>query len=196
MAAIRNKQILLALRHALRFDFDVATAVWLVWHSRSRFRTAQVSTINEKGVAYDLGERETIAAYVSGKNACRYCYGAHKDVAGRFGVDSDLVEALMKDIETAPVADKFRVLLQYVGKLTTAPTSLTQRDADAVYAAGWSPDALYDAVAVCALFNFMNRIVEGTGVEPIPDEIRATMPRPPKEMTYSDLLDMMDQFRK
>jgi hypothetical protein len=42
----------------------------------------------------------------------------------------------------------------------------------------------------------MNRIVEGTGVKPIPDEIRAAMPRPPKEMTYSDLLDMMDQFRK
>jgi alkylhydroperoxidase family enzyme len=102
----------------------------------------------------------------------------------------------MNDVETAPVDDKFRVLLQYVGKLTVAPASLTQQDADAVYAAGWSPDALYDAVAVCALFNFMNRIVEGTGVKPIPDEIRAAMPRPPKEMTYSDLLDMMDQFRK
>jgi uncharacterized peroxidase-related enzyme len=143
-----------------------------------------------------VGERETIAAIVSARNACQYCYGAHKDVAGRFGVDGELVEALMKDLDTAPVDDKFRVLLQYVGKLTTAPASLTQQDADAVYAAGWSPDALYDAVAVCALFNFMNRIVEGTGVKPVPEEIRATMPRPPKDMTYSDLWDMMGQFRK
>ena len=27
-----------------------------------------------------------------------------------------------------------------------------------------SEQALYDAIAVCALFNFMNRIVEGCGV--------------------------------
>lgn len=29
---------------------------------------------------------------------------------------------------------------------------------------GWSERALYDAVQICALFNFMNRIIEGTGV--------------------------------
>ena len=41
--------------------------------------------------------------------------------------------------------------------------------ADAVLAAGWSEEALYDAVIVCAAFNMMNRIVEGCGVVPTPE---------------------------
>lgn len=31
-------------------------------------------------------------------------------------------------------------------------------------AAGWSEEAIYDAVTVCALFNFYNRWIDGTGV--------------------------------
>lgn len=38
-------------------------------------------------------------------------------------------------------------------------------DADAVFAAGWDGQALHDAVSVCALFNFMNRLVEGMGLK-------------------------------
>ena len=32
-------------------------------------------------------------------------------------------------------------------------------------AAGWDATALYHTVAVTALFNFMNRLVEGLGIE-------------------------------
>ncbi len=35
---------------------------------------------------------------------------------------------------------------------------------DRVKAAGWSEEAIYDAVTVCALFNFYNRWIDGTGV--------------------------------
>ena len=34
----------------------------------------------------------------------------------------------------------------------------------AIYDAGWTERALYDAVQICALFNFMTRIIAGTGV--------------------------------
>jgi hypothetical protein len=33
-----------------------------------------------------------------------------------------------------------------------------------VLAAGWSERALHDAVAVCALVNMMNRLIEGLGI--------------------------------
>ncbi len=36
--------------------------------------------------------------------------------------------------------------------------------AEAVLAAGWEEQALHDAVAVCGLFNLMNRLVEGLGI--------------------------------
>jgi hypothetical protein len=41
---------------------------------------------------------------------------------------------------------------------------MTPGDAQAVYAAGWSDAALLHAVAVCAYFNNMNRLVEGAGI--------------------------------
>jgi hypothetical protein len=37
-------------------------------------------------------------------------------------------------------------------------------DREADFAAGWTEEALYYAVLNCALFNFMNRVVNGKGV--------------------------------
>lgn len=116
-----------------------------------------------------VAERELIAAYVSGLNACAFCFGAHKLMARAFGVDQALMDALVTDLDTAPVEDALRPLLAYVAKLTRTPSTITEADAQAVYEAGWSEGALYDAIQTCALYNLMNRIVEGTGVAPYPD---------------------------
>ena len=109
-------------------------------------------------------ERELIAAYVSGVNACGYCHGVHTATAEAFGVPSGLLTAALADLDAAPVDDRMRPVLRYVGKLTSTPSRMTQADADAVFAAGWDERALHDAVLVCALFNFMNRMVDGLGV--------------------------------
>jgi uncharacterized peroxidase-related enzyme len=114
--------------------------------------------------ALSVGERELIAAYVSALNACRFCTGAHKVYAEVFGQDPDVIDALVQDPATAPVDDALRPVLAYVAKLNALPSRLTQADAQAVYDAGWDERALYEAVQVCALFNMMNRIVEGTGI--------------------------------
>ncbi|VAV99334.1 hypothetical protein MNBD_ALPHA06-2080, partial [hydrothermal vent metagenome] len=39
-----------------------------------------------------LAERELIAAFVSGLNACDFCFGAHKLMARAFGVSETLIE--------------------------------------------------------------------------------------------------------
>lgn len=110
------------------------------------------------------GERELIAAYVSGINACTYCHGVHAATAAAFGVPTGVLAAALADLDTAPVADQIRPVLRYAGKLTRTPSRMTGEDADAVYAAGWDERALHHAVQVCALFNFMNRLVDGLGV--------------------------------
>ncbi|MBI2993062.1 MAG: peroxidase-related enzyme [Gammaproteobacteria bacterium] len=111
-----------------------------------------------------IAERELIAAYVSGVNACNYCHGAHKIYAEIHGIDPAMFDRLMADPQSAAIDPKLLPILNYVRKLTLSPSSVRDSDAAAVYAAGWSEEALYDAVCVCALFNFMNRIVEGCGV--------------------------------
>ncbi len=113
-----------------------------------------------------IAQRELIAAYVSGLNKCEFCQTAHDLAARAFGVEEELLQQLHDNFATAPVEEKMRPILAYVAKLTSAPIKLVSADAQAVYDAGWSEDALYDAIVVCALFNFMNRIVEGTGVIP------------------------------
>ncbi|MDE2570276.1 MAG: peroxidase-related enzyme [Sphingomonadales bacterium] len=117
-----------------------------------------------------VAERELIAAYVSGLNACTYCHGAHVVAARAFGIDSELFDGLMADLETSQIDDRLKPILAYAGKLTRTPSMMSERDATMVYAAGWSEQALFDAVSVCALFNLMNRIVEGSGIKSNPLE--------------------------
>jgi uncharacterized peroxidase-related enzyme len=114
---------------------------------------------------FTVAERELIAAYVSGVNECGYCHGVHTATAEAFGIPEGLLEAVLADLDTAPVDERIRAVLRYVGKLTTAPARLTDEDAAAVLAAGWDERALHDAVIVCALFNFMNRMVNGLGIK-------------------------------
>ena len=50
---------------------------------------------------FTQGQRELIAAYVSGLNACAYCHGTHVAVAAACGVAPDLIKALLADIDDA-----------------------------------------------------------------------------------------------
>lgn len=99
-----------------------------------------------------VGERERIAAYVSELNGCGYCHRIHSATAEHLGA-----RASMDDGRLEP-------LLRYVRKLTQTPADVSEADANAVLTAGWDERALHDAVSVCALFNFMNRLVEGLGI--------------------------------
>jgi uncharacterized peroxidase-related enzyme len=110
-------------------------------------------------------ERELIAAFVSKLNHCRYCHGVHTATAERLGAEPGLVGTLADSADLLAAPPKLQPVLQYARKLTQHPSSLTQADADAIFAAGWDQTALYHTVAVTALFNFMNRLVEGLGIE-------------------------------
>ena len=48
--------------------------------------------------------------------------------------------------------------------------SITEADLEQARAAGWTDEALYFAITVCALFNFYNRWIDATGVHALSDE--------------------------
>jgi uncharacterized peroxidase-related enzyme len=114
---------------------------------------------------FSAGERELIAAYVSGLNACDFCQNIHAQTAAAFGIDIQTLHALLTDPGSAPVDARLRPVLFFVRKLTLSPSRMTPADAEAVFAAGWDDHALHDAAAICGLFNLMNRLVEGLGIE-------------------------------
>lgn len=112
------------------------------------------------------GDRELIAAYVSALNRCDYCFNGHAQLAVNYGVRRELIDDIVKDIESSQAPEAFKPILNYVRKLTLEPANMSQQDADLVFAAGWSEKALQDAILVCCRFNFMNRLSLGHGLDP------------------------------
>ncbi|MDT8398066.1 MAG: peroxidase-related enzyme [Pseudomonadales bacterium] len=110
------------------------------------------------------GVRELLGAYVSALNECAYCVGGHIATAKRFGIEPDLLQALLDDIDNAHIEDRLKPLFRYVKKLSSTPHKMVQADADAVFALGWPEQALEDAIGVCCSFSFMNRLVQGYGI--------------------------------
>lgn len=110
-------------------------------------------------------QRELIAAYASGKNNCTYCYSTHKATAEAFGVDENLLETMLADLNASSVDERLKPVLSYVGKLTEAPSRVVQADVDAIFAAGWDENCFHFAVMICGLFNFYNRLMDGYGVK-------------------------------
>lgn len=109
-------------------------------------------------------ERELIAAIISGTTGSFYCYSAHSKVADAFGFSHEVVDALLADINSAPIEEKLKPLLSFVRKLTLTPQKIGQEDVDSVVGAGWSEKALEDAIAVCGLFNLANRMTLAYGL--------------------------------
>src|SRR5271170_7718197 len=62
---------------------------------------------------FTQGQRELIAAFVSGLNACEYCHGTHVAAAAACGVAPGLFAALLSDIETAPIETRMKPILTY-----------------------------------------------------------------------------------
>lgn len=112
-----------------------------------------------------IGERELIAAYVSGLNACEFCFGAHRTMAQAFGIDPVVFEGLMRDIETSGVSERLKPLLQYAKKVTERD-SVLPGDVRAITDAAWTEGTMRDVLMITCLYNFMNRLVDGAGLSP------------------------------
>jgi uncharacterized peroxidase-related enzyme len=114
--------------------------------------------------AFSNEQRELIGAYASGVNNCTYCYNTHKATAEAFGIDEGLLDAMVSDLGSSPVDDELKPVLQFVKKLTESPSRMVQADADAILDLGWDEDCFHYTVMICAMFNMMNRIMDGYGI--------------------------------
>lgn len=76
----------------------------------------------------------------------------------------------MTGLETSTLDDRHKVLFRLIDKVNHDSSSITAADLDTARAAGWTDEALYFAITVCALFNFYNRWIDATGVHSLSDE--------------------------
>lgn len=139
---------------------------------------------------FNAAERELIAAYVSALNDCNYCRAVHSQTAVAFGIGAETIKHMLSNSLDKHVDTRLRPVLSFVRKLTLSPDKITSADADPIFAAGWNDRALHDAVAICGLFNLMNRLVNGLGVEAPEAYTKMAAERLP-DGGYAQLLDFL-----
>jgi alkylhydroperoxidase family enzyme len=80
------------------------------------------------------------------------------------------VQAVLDDFESSSLDDQHKALFRFIDKVNHDSPRITPADLDVARAAGWTDEALYFAITVCALFNFYNRWIDATGVHALSDE--------------------------
>jgi uncharacterized peroxidase-related enzyme len=89
-----------------------------------------------------------------------------KDLRSEVGSD-ELVRLIQQDYRKAGLPRE-AALLDYAAKLTKAPTEVTREDLDALRKHGYGDEQLVDAAHCIGYFNFINRVLDGLGVDPEP----------------------------
>jgi uncharacterized peroxidase-related enzyme len=143
---------------------------------------------------FTVAERELIAAYVSSLNNCNYCRAVHSQTAVALGIGADVMASVLSGAQNANVVVRMRPVLAFVRKLTLSPGEVAAADVDAILAAGWDDRALHDATAICALFNLMNRLVNGLGVE-APESYTKMAAQRLASGGYAQLLDIIRESK-
>lgn len=115
------------------------------------------------------GLRELIAALTSTRNQTPFCATTHAAATSELLGDRELVAGVMRDPATAPVSSAEKALLTFVEKVNREFWNIGAADFEVLRSAGWNDEAIYDAINVCALFNFYNRWVSTHGVCQMPE---------------------------
>jgi alkylhydroperoxidase family enzyme len=76
---------------------------------------------------------------------------------------------VLADAEASALDDRHKALFRFIDKVNDDSPNIGPSDIDALHAIGWTDEAIYFAITVCALFNFYNRWIDATGVHAMSD---------------------------
>jgi uncharacterized peroxidase-related enzyme len=107
-------------------------------------------------------ERELIATHVSSGNECHFCTQSHAAAARElYGGERRVVDLVLSDVQTAPLTDKMKALLNIAGKVRLDGRLVTVDDVERARGAGADDKAIHDTVLIAAAFCMFNRYVDG-----------------------------------
>jgi uncharacterized peroxidase-related enzyme len=116
------------------------------------------------------GEREMIATFVSAGNDCNFCRASHRAAAAHhLEGNYELVDAVTRDFQTAPVSPKLKALLAIAGRVRESGKRVTAADVERARAEGATDLEIHDAVLIAAAFCMFNRYVDGLATT-LPDD--------------------------
>ena len=133
---------------------------------------AFIENVMTRDSALSAAEREMIAAYVSRLNDCDFCLGAHAWTLAAMDISPAIIDCVTTATDSEAIDGRLRPVLDFARKLTERPGEIGQKDIDRLRGAGWSDEAIEDAINVIALFNAVNRLVDAFGIEGNEDYFR------------------------
>jgi hypothetical protein len=101
--------------------------------------------------------------------------GSHAATAAALLGDRAFVDTILNDHTAATVSPQDRALFTLIAKICEDSTAIRPSDIEDAKSAGWSEAALYDAITVCALFQFYNTWIDATGVHDLPASVYGAM---------------------
>jgi len=81
-----------------------------------------------------------------------------------------MVWGALRDLESSGLDAQHKALFRFVDKVNQGSPGIAPADMQPLYAVGWTDEAIYFAITVCALFNFYNRWIDASGVHALSDE--------------------------
>lgn len=118
-------------------------------------------------------QREMMAVVVSAANECEYCQLHHGEALNHYWKDENKVETLRTDPDQLNLDETDKKLCRFAHQLTLNPDAIREsKHITPLKEAGFSDRAILDTVLVISYFNFVNRIVQGLGVEADEQEVQ------------------------
>jgi AhpD family alkylhydroperoxidase len=111
---------------------------------------------------WSVGERELFGAATSQANSCAFCADIHSCTA-TLTLGEQITPELLERRRGGVFRPRVVATIELIEKVTRDPARVTARDIDAVRATGVTDEAIADALAICFVFNLVNRLADAFG---------------------------------
>lgn len=125
-------------------------------------------------------EREMVVVATSAANDCTYCVVAHGAILRIYAKNPFIADQVAVNYRSAGITPRQRRMLDFAVKLARSPATVGAADLDALRAAGFDDEDIWDIGAITALFALSNRMAHLTDMTPNEEfYLLGRMPREP-----------------
>lgn len=137
-------------------------------HRPEEFRAfmAYHDTLMDKSEGLTKAEREMIVVAVSSRNQCQYCVVAHGAILRIRAKNPLIADQVVANWRKADITDKQKAMLEFAMKVNDRANEVNDADHDALRAAGFDDEAIWDIAAIAAFFGMSNRLANVTSLRP------------------------------
>lgn len=137
-------------------------------HRPDEFRAffAYHDALMERQGGLSKAEREMIVVATSGLNRCQYCVVAHGAILRIRAKNPLIADQVAVNWRKADLTAREAAMLTYAEKVALNAQEITEADREALGAAGFDEDEIWDIGAIAAFFGMSNRLVNAGDIRP------------------------------